>query len=96
VEHRHRRPLALWPKLAVRPTPERENGILARGTVVGFHIYTGIVYVNAPTIGAEMHLPFGGTKQTGNGHRKAAISAIDFFTERKTPYIDYSDTLQRA
>jgi acyl-CoA reductase-like NAD-dependent aldehyde dehydrogenase len=59
-------------------------------------IYTGIVYVNAPTIGAETHLPFGGTKQTGNGHREAAISAIDFFTEWKTLYIDYSDKLQRA
>lgn len=57
---------------------------------------TGIVYVNAPTIGAETHLPFGGTKQTGNGHREAAISAIDFFTEWKTLYIDYSDKLQRA
>ncbi|GAC1617966.1 MAG: aldehyde dehydrogenase family protein [Candidatus Acidiferrum sp.] len=57
---------------------------------------TGIVYVNAPTIGAETHLPFGGTKQTGNGHREAAIAAIDFFTEWKTVYIDYSDKLQRA
>src|SRR5207247_8845769 len=59
-------------------------------------MYTGIVYVNAPTIGAETHLPFGGTKQTGNGHREAAIAAIDFFTEWKTVYIDYSDKLQRA
>jgi len=59
-------------------------------------LYTGIVYVNAPTIGAETHLPFGGTKQTGNGHREAAIAAIDFFTEWKTVYIDYSDKLQRA
>jgi acyl-CoA reductase-like NAD-dependent aldehyde dehydrogenase len=59
-------------------------------------LFTGIVYVNAPTIGAETHLPFGGTKQTGNGHREAAIAAIDFFTEWKTVYIDYSDKLQRA
>jgi aldehyde dehydrogenase (NAD+) len=59
-------------------------------------LYTGIVYVNAPTIGAETHLPFGGTKQTGNGHREAAIAAIDFFTEWKTIYVDYSDKLQRA
>jgi len=59
-------------------------------------LYTGIIYVNAPTIGAETHLPFGGTKQTGNGHREAAIAAIDFFTEWKTVYIDYSDKLQRA
>jgi len=59
-------------------------------------LYTGIVYVNAPTIGAETHLPFGGTKQTGNGHREAAVAAIDFFTEWKSVYIDYSDRLQRA
>jgi alpha-ketoglutaric semialdehyde dehydrogenase len=59
-------------------------------------LYTGIVYVNAPTIGAETHLPFGGTKHTGNGHREAAIAAIDFYTEWKTLYIDYSDKLQRA
>jgi acyl-CoA reductase-like NAD-dependent aldehyde dehydrogenase len=59
-------------------------------------LYTGIVYVNAPTIGAETHLPFGGTKQTGNGHREAAIAAIDFFTEWKSVYVDYSDKLQRA
>jgi acyl-CoA reductase-like NAD-dependent aldehyde dehydrogenase len=57
---------------------------------------TGIVYVNAPTIGAETHLPFGGTKQTGNGHREAATAALDFFSEWKTLYIDYSDRLQRA
>jgi alpha-ketoglutaric semialdehyde dehydrogenase len=59
-------------------------------------LYTGIVYINAPTIGAETHLPFGGTKQTGNGHREAAVAAIDFFTEWKSVYIDYSDKLQRA
>jgi alpha-ketoglutaric semialdehyde dehydrogenase len=59
-------------------------------------LYTGIVYINAPTIGAETHLPFGGTKQTGNGHREAAISALDFFSEWKSIYIDYSDKLQRA
>ena len=59
-------------------------------------LYTGIVYVNAPTIGAETHLPFGGTKQTGNGHREAAVASIDFFTEWKSVYVDYSDRLQRA
>ena len=59
-------------------------------------LYTGIVYINAPTIGAETHLPFGGTKQTGNGHREAAVASIDFFTEWKSIYIDYSDKLQRA
>ncbi|HET7212620.1 MAG TPA: aldehyde dehydrogenase family protein [Terriglobia bacterium] len=57
---------------------------------------TGIFYVNAPTIGAETHLPFGGTKQTGNGHREAAAAALDFYSEWKSVYIDYSDKLQRA
>jgi len=57
---------------------------------------TGIFYVNAPTIGAETHLPFGGTKQTGNGHREAATAALDFYSEWKAIYIDYSDKLQRA
>jgi alpha-ketoglutaric semialdehyde dehydrogenase len=57
---------------------------------------TGIVYVNAPTIGAETHLPFGGTKNTGNGHREAGLAALDFYSEWKTLYIDYSDRLQRA
>ncbi|HVA94492.1 MAG TPA: aldehyde dehydrogenase family protein [Candidatus Dormibacteraeota bacterium] len=57
---------------------------------------TGIVYVNAPTIGAEIQLPFGGTKGTGNGHREAGAAAIDFYSEWKTLYIDYSDRLQRA
>ena len=57
---------------------------------------TGIFYVNAPTIGAETHLPFGGTKQTGNGHREAASAALDFYSEWKSVYIDYSDKLQRA
>jgi alpha-ketoglutaric semialdehyde dehydrogenase len=57
---------------------------------------TGIVYVNAPTIGAETHLPFGGTKQTGNGHRESGMAALDFYSEWKSIYIDYSDRLQRA
>jgi len=57
---------------------------------------TGIFYVNAPTIGAETHLPFGGTKNTGNGHREACIQALDVFSEWKSIYIDYSGSLQRA
>jgi acyl-CoA reductase-like NAD-dependent aldehyde dehydrogenase len=57
---------------------------------------SGIVYINAPTIGAEIQLPFGGTKQTGNGHREAGITAIDQFTEWKSIYVDYSGRLQRA
>jgi len=55
----------------------------------------GITYINAPTIGAEVHLPFGGVKQTGNGHREG-LGAIDFFTTWKSVYVDYSDKLQRA
>ena len=57
---------------------------------------TGIFYVNAPTIGAETHLPFGGAKNTGNGHREACVQALDVFSEWKSIYIDYSGTLQRA
>jgi alpha-ketoglutaric semialdehyde dehydrogenase len=56
----------------------------------------GITYINAPTIGAEVHLPFGGTKATGNGHREGGIGAIDFYTEWKSIYVDYSDKLQKA
>jgi alpha-ketoglutaric semialdehyde dehydrogenase len=59
-------------------------------------LYAGITYVNAPTIGAEVHLPFGGTKATGNGHREGGTGAIDFYTEWKSIYVDYSDRLQRA
>ncbi len=59
-------------------------------------VYTGIFYVNAPTIGAEVHLPFGGTKVTGNGHREAGIAALDVFSEWKSVYIDFSGTIQRA
>ncbi len=57
---------------------------------------TGITYVNAGTTGAEVHLPFGGTKDTGNGHREAGQAALDVFTEWKSIYVDYSGRLQRA
>ena len=57
---------------------------------------TGIVYINAPTIGAECHLPFGGMKNTGNGHREGGWTAYEIFTEIKTVYIDYSGALQKA
>jgi aldehyde dehydrogenase (NAD+) len=57
---------------------------------------TGITYINAPTIGAEVHLPFGGTKHTGNGGREAGTVAIDEFTELKTVFVDYSNRLQKA
>ena len=57
---------------------------------------TGITYINAPTIGAEVHLPFGGLKNTGNGGREAGTTAIDEFTEIKTVFIDYSAKLQKA
>jgi aldehyde dehydrogenase (NAD+) len=59
-------------------------------------VYTGIFYVNAPTIGAEVHLPFGGTKATGNGHREAGLAALDVFSEWKSIYVDFSGKLQRA
>src|SRR5699024_3786623 len=57
---------------------------------------TAIVYVNAGTTGAEVHLPFGGTKGTGNGHRDSGVQALDVFTEWKAIYVDYSGKLQRA
>jgi acyl-CoA reductase-like NAD-dependent aldehyde dehydrogenase len=56
----------------------------------------GITYINAPTIGAEAHLPFGGVKQTGNGHREGGWQVYEFFSETKVGYVDYSGTLQRA
>jgi aldehyde dehydrogenase (NAD+) len=56
----------------------------------------GITYINAPTIGAEAHLPFGGVKETGNGHREGGWQVYEFFSETKVAYIDYSGTLQRA
>jgi aldehyde dehydrogenase (NAD+) len=59
-------------------------------------IEAGITYVNASTIGAEIHLPFGGVKSTGNGTREAGTTAIEEFTEIKTVYIDYSGKLQKA
>ena len=59
-------------------------------------LYTGIFYVNASTIGAEVHLPFGGTKATGNGHREAGTQVLDIFSEWKSIYVDFSGKLQRA
>jgi len=59
-------------------------------------IDTGITYVNGPTIGAECHMPFGGTKNTGNGHREGGWTVYEIFTEQKTIYVDYSGKLQKA
>jgi len=59
-------------------------------------LYTGICYVNSATIGAEVHLPFGGTKGTGNGHREAGTQVLDIFSEWKSLYVDYSGKLQKA
>ncbi len=59
-------------------------------------VQTGIFYVNAPTIGAETHLPFGGVKDTGNGHREASAAALDVYSEWKSVYVDFSGTMQRA
>jgi alpha-ketoglutaric semialdehyde dehydrogenase len=56
----------------------------------------GITYVNAPTIGAEAHLPFGGVKQTGNGHREGGWEVYEFYSETKVGYVDFSQRLQRA
>lgn len=59
-------------------------------------IEAGITYVNGPTIGAEAHMPFGGVKKTGNGHREGGWEVFDFYTETKTVYVDYSGRLQKA
>ena len=76
------------------------SSIYTRDVNVALHavhdLEAGITYVNAPTIGAEIQLPFGGIKGTGNGHREAGTSAIREFTELKSVYIDYSGRLQRA
>ncbi|HSE38604.1 MAG TPA: aldehyde dehydrogenase family protein, partial [Blastocatellia bacterium] len=74
--------------------------IYTRDTNRAFHamedVQTGIFYVNASTIGAEVHLPFGGTKATGNGHREGGTQVLDIFSEWKAVYVDYSGKLQRA
>ncbi|HET6639592.1 MAG TPA: aldehyde dehydrogenase family protein, partial [Gemmatimonadota bacterium] len=59
-------------------------------------IEAGITYVNGPTIGAEAHFPFGGVKETGNGHREGGWPVYDFFSDLKTVYVDYSGKLQKA
>lgn len=59
-------------------------------------IEAGITYINGPTIGAECHLPFGGVKNTGNGHREGGLAVYEIFTEIKTIYFDYSGKLQKA
>ena len=56
----------------------------------------GITYVNGPTIGAECHMPFGGVKETGNGHREGGWPVYEFYSEIKTVYVDFSEKLQRA
>lgn len=76
------------------------SSIYTRDIVAAFRairdLEAGITYVNAPTIGAEAHMPFGGVKATGNGHREGGWTVFDIFTEWKTVYIDYSGRLQRA
>lgn len=59
-------------------------------------VHTGVFYINASTIGAEVHLPFGGTKATGNGHREAGTAALELFSQWKSVYVDFSGRLQRA
>lgn len=76
------------------------SSIYTRDVHVAFRaldaLETGIIYVNAPTIGAEAHLPFGGVKQTGNGHREGGWQVYEFYSETKVGYVDYSGKLQRA
>ncbi len=76
------------------------SSVYTRDVNLGFRaleqLDNGITYVNAPTIGAEAHLPFGGIKETGNGHREVGWEGYQFFSETKVCYVDYSGTLQRA
>jgi aldehyde dehydrogenase (NAD+) len=76
------------------------SSIYTRDVLVAFRalqdLDNGITYVNAPTIGAEAHLPFGGVKQTGNGHREGGWEVYEFYSETKVAYVDYSGRLQRA
>jgi aldehyde dehydrogenase (NAD+) len=76
------------------------SSIYTRDVLAAFRalerLETGITYVNAPTIGAEAHLPFGGVKQTGNGHREGGWPVFDFYSETRVGYVDYSGKLQRA
>ncbi len=76
------------------------SSVYTRSTDLAFRamqdLDNGITYINAPTIGAEAHLPFGGTKQTGNGHREGGWEVYQFYSETKVCYVDYSGSLQRA
>ena len=76
------------------------SSVYTRDVQRAFHamrdIEAGITYINGPTIGAEVHLPFGGVKDTGNGHREAGTTVYDIFSEWKSVYIDYSGKLQKA
>jgi aldehyde dehydrogenase (NAD+) len=76
------------------------SSIYTRNVSIAFRamqeLDNGITYVNAPTIGAEAHLPFGGVKQTGNGHREGGWQVYEFFSETKVGYVDFSGALQRA
>jgi alpha-ketoglutaric semialdehyde dehydrogenase len=76
------------------------SSLYTRDAIAAFRAFqeldNGITYVNAPTIGAEAHLPFGGVKQTGNGHREGGWEVYEFYSETKVCYMDYSGKLQRA
>jgi aldehyde dehydrogenase (NAD+) len=76
------------------------SSIYTRDVNRAFHaindLEAGITYINAPTIGAEVQLPFGGVKNTGNGGREAGSAAVEEFTEIKTVFIDFSNKLQKA
>jgi alpha-ketoglutaric semialdehyde dehydrogenase len=76
------------------------SSLYTRDVNAAFRAFTeldnGITYVNAPTIGAEAHLPFGGVKQTGNGHREGGWEVYEFYSETKVCYLDFSGKLQRA
>ena len=86
-------PAAGWPSSSIRSRYTRNVNAAFRAMQ---DLDNGISYINAPTIGAEAHLPFGGVKQTGNGHREGGWEVYEFYSETKVCYVDYSGTLQRA
>jgi aldehyde dehydrogenase (NAD+) len=99
---------ALMPVADLKEAVEVANGIdfglstaiytknINQAMVYARDVQSGLAYINAPTIGAEVHLPFGGMKHTGNGHRDAGQACLETYSETKAIFIDYSDTLQRA
>jgi hypothetical protein len=105
LAHRVAAPTTPWKLVTVAPwygQKERRvhmtstTAVVNKAFIAMRDLEAGITYVNSSTIGAEVHLPFGGVKHTGNGHREGSQTVLDVFTEWMTLYIDYSGRLQKA